>query len=193
MAITFFITRISTDALTTRTYVMNLVMFVFLFCVSVTQGVDILVGHLVGKERYQPAYYLGNFCLRRSMVITMVGSALLALAGPWIFRALTTNPNIIYLGTTVLWIDVALEVGRVRNIFACGTLRAAADPVYPLVVGIIFQWGVAVGIAWILALPLGWGLIGAWVAFALDENLRGIILMRRWHTKGWVGKSLSQK
>ena len=78
-----------------------------------------------------------------------------------------------------------------RNIFACGTLRAAGDPVYPLVVGIIFQWGVAVGVAWLFAIPFGWGLLGAWVAFSLDENLRGIVLMRRWHSKGWVGKSLA--
>ena len=191
VAITFFITRISTDALTTRTYAMNLIMFVFLFCLSVTQGGDILVGHLVGKVRYRPAYLIGNYFLRKSMVITLVCSVCLAVAGPWIFAALTASETIRPLGVTILWIDVVLEVGRVRNIFACGTLRAAADPVYPLVVGVISQWGIAVGLAWIFAIPFGWGLIGAWVAFMLDENIRGVILMRRWHTKGWVGKSLS--
>ena len=192
VAITFFITRISLDALTTRTYAMNLIMFVFLFCVSITHGGDILVGHLVGKERYRPAYLIGNYFLRRSMAITLVCSTCLAVAGPWIFGALTENAQIVRLGTIILWIDVGLEVGRVRNIFACGTLRAAADPIYPLVVGIIFQWSVAVGLAWVFAIPFGWGLIGAWVAFLLDENLRGIVLMRRWHTQGWVGKSLAK-
>ena len=191
VAITFFITRISTDALTTRTYAMNLIMFVFLFCLSITQGGDILVGHLVGKKRYQPAYLIGNYFLRQSMAITMACSVCLAAAGPWIFAALTESATIRHLGVTILWIDVVLEIGRVRNIFACGTLRAAADPVYPLVVGVISQWGIAVGLAWIFAIPFGWGLVGAWVAFMLDENIRGVILMRRWHTKGWVGKSLS--
>ena len=191
VAITFFITRISTDALTTRTYAMNLIMFVFLFCLSITHGGDILVGHLVGKKRYQPAYLIGNYFLRQSMAITMACSVCLAAAGPWIFAALTESETIRHLGVTILWIDVVLEIGRVRNIFACGTLRAAADPVYPLVVGVISQWGIAVGLAWIFAIPFGWGLVGAWAAFMLDENIRGVILMRRWHTKGWVGKSLS--
>ncbi|MCR5413344.1 MAG: MATE family efflux transporter [Kiritimatiellae bacterium] len=191
VTITYFINQISTAALTTRTYAVNMIMFVYLFCVSVTQGGDILIGHLVGRRTYRPAYLMGNFLIRRSLAITLAGASALALAGPWIFSALTPNMEIIRLGTIILWIDLALEVGRVRNIFACGTLRAAGDPFYPLAVGIIFQWGVAVGVAWLFAIPFGWGLIGAWIAFAIDENLRGVILMKRWNSLKWTGKSLA--
>lgn len=191
LVISCFVNQISTEALTTRTYCANSIMFVYLFCCSITQGGDIIVGHLVGRNRYTPAYLMGNFFLGRSMVVTLSCSAVLALCGPWLFGLLTENAEIIRMGCIILWIDSILEVGRVRNIFACQTLRCTGDAVYPLVVGIIFQWGVAVGIAWLFAFPCGWGLIGAWIAFALDENLRGIVLMRRWHTKGWVGKNLA--
>lgn len=191
VVITYFINRISTDALTTRTYAVHIIMFAYLFCVSIVQAGDILVGHLVGKVRYLAAYLMGNFFLFWSLVITLTCSVLIALAGPFIFSALTENEEIIRLGVIILWIDVPLEIGRVRNIFACGTLRAAGDALYPLIVGLVFQWSVAVGLAWLLAIPLHYGLIGAWIAFALDENLRGIVLLRRWHTKGWVGKSLA--
>lgn len=191
VVITYFVNQISTDALTTRTYAVHIIMFAYLFCVSIVQGGDILIGHLVGRLRYRAAYLVGNFFLWWSVLITLSGSVILALAGPWIFGLLTTNAEIIRLGTWILWIDVTLELGRVRNIFACGTLRAAGDPVYPLVVGVIFQWIIAVGVAWLFAIPFGWGLLGAWVAFSLDENLRGIVLMRRWHSKEWTGKSLT--
>lgn len=191
VVITYFINSISTDALSTRTYAVHIIMFAYLFCLSIVQGGNILVGHLVGRVRYAAAYVMGNFFLNWSLIVTLAGSVLIALFGPLIFRCLTSNPEIIRLGTIILWIDVTLEVGRVRNIFACGTLRAAGDAVYPLVVGVIFQWIVAVGLAWIFAIPFGWGLLGAWIAFSLDENLRGIILMRRWHSKDWTGRSLS--
>jgi len=191
VTITYFVNKISTNALVVRTYAVNCIMFVYLFCTSITQGGDILVGHLVGRARYQPAYLMGNYFLGRSMVITLTCSVALAVCGPWIFGALTKNPDIVRLGVLILWIDCVLEVGRVRNIFACGTLRAAGDAVYPLVVGLVFQWGVAVGLGWLFAIPFGWGLVGAWVAFALDENLRGVVLNRRWHTKGWVGRSFA--
>ena len=191
LVISCFVNEISTAALTTRTYCANSIMFVYLFCWSITQGGVILVGHLVGRDRYHPAYLMGNFFLRLSMAVTLGCSVLLALGGPWIFGSLTENVEIVRMGSTILWIDCILEIGRVRNIFACQTLRAAGDAVYPFVVGVVFQWGVAVGVAWIFAFPCGWGLIGAWIAFALDENLRGIVLMRRWHQKEWVGKSLA--
>ncbi len=191
VTITYFVNKISTDALIVRTYAVNCIMFVYLFCVSITQGGDILVGHLVGRERYTPAYLMGNYFLGRSMIITLTCSIFLAMGGPWIFAALSHNPEVVRLGVIILWIDCVLEIGRVRNIFACGTLRSAGDAVYPLIVGIIFQWGVAVGLGWLFAIPFKWGLVGAWIAFALDENLRGIVLLRRWHTKGWVGRSFA--
>ena len=97
VVITYFINRISTDALTTRTYAVHVIMFAYLFCVSIVQGGDILVGHLVGRVRYSAAYAMGNFFLKWSLVITLAGSVLIALAGPWIFRLLTTNPEIIRL------------------------------------------------------------------------------------------------
>ncbi len=192
VVITFFINQISAAALTTRTYAVNCIMFAFLFCSRDVQAGGIVVGHLVGRERYKPAYHVGNFFLRRSMAVTLICSVLLALAGPFIFGALTDNPEIVRLGTIILWIDVTLEVGRVRNIFACGTLRAAGDGFSPLIVGICFQWAVAVGVSWLFAIPFGWGLIGAWAGFSLDENLRGIVLMRRWHSQSWRGKSLTR-
>lgn len=191
LVISCFVNQISIEALTTRAYCVNCIMFVYLFCASITQGGDIIVGHLVGRNRYHPAYLMGNFCLARSMAVTLGCSVLLAVCGPWIFGRLTENPEIVRVGCIILWIDCLLEIGRVRNIFACSTLRATGDAVYPLVVGVIFQWSVAVGVSWIFAFPCGWGLVGAWIGFALDENLRGVVLMRRWHTKGWVGKSLA--
>ena len=60
-----------------------------------------------------------------------------------------------------------------------------------MVVGVIFQWSVAVGVSYLLGIPLGFGLLGMWVGFALDENIRGVVLMRRWHSKRWMGKNFA--
>ena len=188
VVITYFINQISNEALAARTYCVNMIMFVYLFCISITQGGDILVGHLVGQQRHQAAYILGNYFFRRSLVITVTGSIILALAGKSILRAFTDNPDIIAMGVWVLIIDIFLEVGRTANIFAVGTLRATGDAVYPVIIGIIFQWSIAVGLSYFIGIPLGFGLVGMWVGFALDENIRGIILMRRWRSGKWKNK-----
>ena len=92
------------------------------------------------------------------------------------------------MGVWVLIIDVFLEIGRNSNILASSTLRATGDTVYPFVVGIIFQWTVAVGVSYIIGIPLGYGLVGMWIGFALDENIRGVILVRRWRSGKWRTK-----
>jgi Na+-driven multidrug efflux pump len=127
------------------------------------------------------------------MIITLSGSVLLAIAGPSILSAFTDNEEIIQMGVWVLVIDVFLEIGRTSNIFAGSTLRATGDTIYPFVVGVIFQWSIAVGLSYVIGIPLGYGLVGMWVGFALDENIRGVILLRRWRSgkwrsKGFVGK-----
>ena len=188
VVITYFINKISNEALAARTYCYNMIMFVYLFCISITQGGDILVGHLVGQRRHQAAYILGNYFFRWSMIITISGSIILALAGKSLLSAFTDNQDIITMGIWVLFVDIFLEVGRTANIFAGSTLRATGDVVYPFVVGVIFQWSVAVGVSYVIGIPLGYGLVGMWVGFALDENIRGVILMRRWRSNKWRTK-----
>lgn len=191
VTIIYFINQISTEALATRTYCWNLLMFVMLFCASVTHGGEIIVGHLVGTGHNRAAYLLGCHSYRLSMRVTMVISVTLACLSTSILGWLTDNEEIIRVGFWIFIIDCFLEVGRVSNIFACGTLRATGDAIYPVVVGVIVQWTVAVGVAYLLGIPLGFGLIGIWLGFCLDENLRGVILMRRWHSQKWQGKSFT--
>ena len=188
VVITYYINQISNEALAARTYCYNIIMFVYLFCVSITQGGDILVGHLVGQWRHQAAYVLGNYFFRWAMIITLCGSILLAIVGPSILRAFTSNEEIIRMGVWVLVVDVFLEIGRTSNIFAGSTLRATGDTIYPFVVGVIFQWSIAVGLSYVIGIPLGYGLVGMWVGFALDENIRGVILLRRWRSGKWRSK-----
>ena len=191
VVVTYFINQISNEALATRTYCANIIMFVYLFCLSITQGGDILVGHLVGQRHHQAAYVLGNYFFRWSMIITLTGSATLAIFGRDILTAFTDNQEIIAMGVWVFVIDWFLEIGRTSNIFATSTLRATGDAYYPLMIAIIFNWTIAVGLSYVVGIPLGYGLIGMWVAFALDENIRGVILMRRWRSGKWRSKGLT--
>ena len=188
IVITFFINQISTEALTTKVYCTTTITFVILFSSSIVQGGDILVGHYVGQRRYRAAYILGNFIFHRAMLLTLIVSGTLAVCGHWLLVLLTDNEEIIRTGTWIFCIDLLLSYGRVKNVFACGTLRAAGDAVYPVIIGVICQWSVAVGVAWCLGVPMKLGLIGMWIGFCMDENLRGVILMKRWHSLRWQGK-----
>lgn len=185
VVITYFITMIGTEALTTRMYVVNAVMFVFIFSICIAQGTGIIIGHLVGEHRYHASYKLGWFALRVALAITMVLSVSFAIMGRSIFNLLTDNPDIIALGCTILFVDIAVEVGKVTNIYYTTVLRSVGDVNFPFYVGITIQWIVGVVFGWLFGIAFGWGLVGMWCAFILDEGIRGSIFVWRWHSKRW--------
>ena len=188
VVLTYFINMLGNEALATRTYVVNIVMFVYLFAIAMAQGGAICIGHLVGERKIHAAYLLGKYVMRISILVSLVLSCIWALMGHTLFSWLTDNPEIIRLGTIILFIDVILEVGRAINIYATNALRATGDVNYPFYVGFVVQWSVAVGCGFLFGIHLGWGLVGMWCAFVLDENLRGIIFVQRWNSLKWTKK-----
>ena len=189
VVITFFINMLGVEALATRTYCVNIIMFVYLFSISMAQGGAICIGHLIGEKKPHAAFLLGKYVMKKSVRMTLFLPGIISASGHAILSWLTSNPEIIRMGVIVLLIDVVLEIGRPINIFATNALRAAGDVNYPFYVGLVVMWSVAVGIGYLFGIYWAWGICGMWVAFALDENIRGIIFVRRWYGMKWVNKS----
>ena len=189
VVISYFINMISNQALAVRSYVVNIVMFTYIFALAISQGGAILIGQLVGKEKIHAAYAIGKRVMRLGTTISVSLSLLTAVFGKHILGMLTSDPWIISTGAAILWIEVLLENGRALNFFGVNALRSAGDIYFPVIIGIIVMWGVQVVGSYILGISLGWGLIAMWAIFALDENIRGFIFLRRWNSFKWVGKS----
>ncbi len=188
VVLTYFINMLGNEALAARMYVVNVVMFVYLFTIAMAQGGAISIGHLVGKKRIKGAYLLGKYVMRLSVLVSVTLSCIWALMGKTMFGWLTDNPEIIRMGVMVLYVDIILEIGKAINIYATNALRATGDVNYPFYVGVVMQWGVAVGCGYLFGLHWGWGLVGMWFAFLLDENIRGVIFVRRWNSMKWAKK-----
>lgn len=188
VTITYFINMLGNDALTARTYVVNIVMFSYLFSTAIGMGGAICIGRLVGHGKKNGAYYLGLYCLKLSLLCTIAISSLTAVFGRGIMELLTSNPEIIRMGATILIVDIGVEIGRAVNIFGGASLRATGDARYPFVVGLIFMWSVATAMSYVFGIVMGLGIIGMWTAFLLDENIRAVILVRRWTSKKWKSK-----
>lgn len=189
VVITYFINMLGNEALTARAYCMNLVMFSYLLSLAIGQGGAIVIGHLVGERHSNAAFVFGKYGIKLSIFCTFVISILLALSGEFIFPFLTHNKEIIAMGIVILWIDVLLENGRAINIFFVNSLRSAGDIYFCTIVGLIVMWSVSVGLSYYFGLSLGWGLAGMWFAFLLDENIRGLIFIKRWWGKKWMSKA----
>ncbi|MDZ5713032.1 MATE family efflux transporter [Jeotgalibacillus haloalkalitolerans] len=192
LVITAFIASLGTEAITTRVYTLNIMMFIFLFAISIGQGSQILIGHMVGAGKINEAYKRGIKSLKIAIYISFGMAVLFSIFSETLLGIFTANEDILFLGSVLIYLTIILEPGRSFNLVMINSLRAAGDVKFPVYIGILSMWGVAVLFAYLLGIVFGLGLIGIWIAFILDEWLRGILMLRRWRSKIWVQKKFAQ-
>jgi len=193
MAITFFITMIGTEALTTRVYTQNLMMFMMLFSIAISQGTQILIGYLIGAKEYESAYKRCLKSLYSGITISILMAVIFSIFSKPLLGIFTSNERILEVGGLLVLLTIILEPGRSFNMVIIGSLRAAGDIKFPTYVGILSMWGIAVPVAYILGIHFDLGLVGVWIAFIADEWFRGIIMLYRWKSRAWMTKRFAQK
>lgn len=193
LVITYIITWMGTEALTTRVMTFNLMYFIMIPGMSLGQGTQILVGHRVGAGKNQEAYKL---CLH-SLLYGVIGSILISVV-IYLFRQpllgiFSENPNIIATGGKLLALAILLEPGRVFNLVLMSSLKASGDVRFPVFMGCISPWIFAVGLAYLLGIHFGLGLIGVWIGYSTDEWFRGWTAFFRWKSRIWEQKALLRR
>jgi putative MATE family efflux protein len=189
MLITYFIATLGTQALTAKVYTQNVMMFVFLFSIAISQGTQIIIGHMVGAKEIDNAYKRALKSLKLAIIISIAAAAIVSFFAKDLLGIFTDNLSIIELGSTLILLTIILEPGRSFNLVLISSLRAAGDVKFPVYMGILSMWGVSVTLSYFLGIYLGLGLVGIWIAFIADEWLRGLLMLWRWRSKVWVKKS----
>ena len=193
LVITYIITMLGTEALTTRVITFNIMWFIMITGMSLGQSTQILVGHKVGAGENDQAYKICLRSLRLGILIAFATSILILLFNRQFFSLFTQNPNIVSKGVILLALAVLLEPGRVFNLVIMNSSKAAGDVKFPVILSMVSPWGVAIPLSYILGIYFGMGLTGIWIAFVSDEWLRGIIMFFRWRSRAWENKSFVKK
>lgn len=185
MVITYFIAQMGADQIATFTYAMQLSMIMMMLSIAIGIGTEIIIGHLIGAGELDLAYRQLLRSLRVGVALTVVMTVVVVFAAKPLFSLFSQKPEIIEAGASLLLVSLILEPGRTFNLVVINSLRATGDARFPLYAGIASMWGIAVVLAWLLGLHWGWGLIGVWSAFAIDEWVRGLLMYRRWKSRAW--------
>ena len=176
--------------ITTKVYVYIIATFCYMYTIALANAAQIVVGFLMGAKREEEVS-------RRVWMTTAAGvsigvglSTFFYFACEPVMGLVTDNQEIIQLAKDVLFIEIFLEIGRGANIVLVQCLQAAGDIRIPVFVGVFGMWIFAVTLSYYFGIVLGWGLVGVWVAMAIDEIIRALIFVWRWQSNKWRGRSL---
>lgn len=185
-----FVNMIGITALNTHVYVMNVSNYFMALALAIGAGTEIIVGQMVGAGEMKVAYRRLLKSVRISFLLTLAVVGVASIFRHDLIGMFTKDPEIIAAGASIFLLSIILEPGRTFNMVIINSLRAAGDARFPVLMGVISMWGVAVPLAYALGIHFGMGLLGIWIAFAVDEWLRGVIMLLRWRSRAWEKKAL---
>lgn len=189
----YYVTYVGAEALTARQYAMNNSMFIYLFALAIGTGTAILVGRYVGAGEKQLAYNQVWTSVKAALAVSLFMIIIVTLFRTQLMNVFTDNEEIIKIGTSVLALSILLETGRTINITIINALRASGDARFPVKIGFISMICIGLSVGYVLVFLLGLGLVGVWLAIALDEWIRAILVLIRWKSRKWERYAIVSK
>lgn len=183
-----FVNYFGTTVISTKVYCSILANFAYIYSVAISQASQIVVSYLIGSNSLKLANKRVWSTLVVSMVISLSITFLLYIFSDNIFGIFTKNPEILALGKKIIFVEFFLEIGRSINIVMVRCLIAVEDVKFPAFMCVFSAWTFGVGFGYIFGIIMGMGLVGIWIGMAMDECIRGFILILRFKTLLWTKK-----
>lgn len=165
---------------------MNVMALSFSFGDGMQVAAVSLIGQSLGKGKPELAKRYGNICQRMGNVISVVLSILYLIGGRWFFGLYFDEPELVATGVEIMRLMVFIVLMQIAQVIYMGCLRGAGDVRFTALISLV---GVAVMrplSSYILAYPMGLGVIGIWLGCICDQLLRLCLSAWRFRSGKWM-------
>ncbi|MCR4562776.1 MAG: MATE family efflux transporter [Bacilli bacterium] len=178
---------------TARTYANQVTNFSYCVAVAMAQANVIINGWKIGAGEIKECYKTTNKSALIGIVCGVGLELIFAITSMWFMHIFTGDQNMINTVQIILFIDIALEVGRASNLVYAKALKSAGDSVYPASVAVFVNFICAVGGAYLFGIVFKLGVAGAYIGLTLDECIRGVFMFIRYKSGKWEDKILIKR
>lgn len=145
-----------------------------------------LTGQSLGAKKPDAAMRVGKEARLIGICMAAITGSILFFLGRYVVQLYTDDPTVIERSAYVLKIIAFAQPFMATNFVLAGALRGAGDTKWTLYITMAGIWGVRIVVAYFLALKMGMGLTGAWIAMALDMTTRAILVNMRFAAGHWI-------
>lgn len=144
-----------------------------------------LTGQYLGAKRPDAAERAGYENLKMSLILMAGIGTMCYVFAPQIMRMYTNDADVIAMAVPNMRLFSVALPGMAMYFVLVGALRGAGDTKWPLYMSIFSMWLVRVMMSHVLAIRLGLGLRGAWMAMVLDHCVRAASTFLRYRSGAW--------
>lgn len=185
-----FVNSMGAVSVNAKVYANTLMSFSVVFSNSMAQATQIVTGHLIGAGKEREADRRVMRTLLTALPVAVAIASVNCVLCPITLKLFTESTEVIPLVRQILLIGILMEVGRTTNLVIIGSMKAAGDVLFPVLVGMLSMWGVGISVGYSFGVALSFGVAGVFAGTMTDECVRGIIVFIRWKLGKWKGKSL---
>lgn len=182
---TSFIALLGVAVFNTKVYISSIIIYSHIVSMSMAQATGVFMGRYRGRGEYDKIEKMHT----QNTIIAVFCNVAVSLV-IWIFHRqligiFTESAEAIRLSGTIMLIDILVEAARAVNHINEQSLSANGDVKVMLVASVISCWLCGILFAYILGIRLGFGLVGVWIGFLLEESFKTVAYSLRWRTKKW--------
>lgn len=172
-------------ALKAKIYAYNTFLFCLMISIALSMATEAIIAQRVGRKEFD----IANQQLWRSLQVALWGTGAMAVA--WlvfnqpILALFTSDSAVLAIGFWVFLLSAITEPARTTNIIIGSALRCTGDATFSSLSSIGVIWLFSIPLAYVLAVPVGWGVYGLLVAALVDEITRASIKQWRWRQRKW--------
>ncbi len=188
MLYTRVIASLGTTALAAHGVTLGIQSLTFNVGFALSVATSALVGQALGAGRPDLAERATYVAVRYSLVFMSFVAVIMMLFGAQItglFVGGEDAAGVVDIGQKLLFIFAFAMPGLAISLSLSGALRGAGDTRSVLVIMAGATWIVRLVPAYVLAIPLGFGVPGAWVAAVMDINSRALLMYLRFRQGRW--------
>ena len=185
-----FINPMGASAANAKVFATTLMSFSVVFSKSMAQATQIVTGHLVGAGREEAADKRVMKTLWTALPVAISIAAINCLICPITLKLFNCDAQTLVLVRQVLMVGIVIEIGRTINLVIIGSMKAAGDVLFPVLVGMAVMWTIGISVGYGCGVWLSLGVAGVFMGTAADECARGIVAFLRWRKGNWKGKAV---
>ena len=184
IASTVIVAPLGTIAIAANSFAITAESFCYMPGYGIADAATALVGQSVGAGRKELARRFAWITTGLGMAIMGFLAVLMYVFAPQLMGMLSPDAEVIGLGARVLRIEAFAELGYAASIVAYGACVGAGDTKWPSVMNFTSMWLVRIIPAFFLVKI--YGLVGFWIAMAVELTFRGAIFLIRLARGKWL-------
>ena len=189
IAITGIIAPLGSVAIAANTFGINIESICYMPGYGISEAATTLVGQSLGAQRKDLMRSFAWISMSLGMAIMAVMGVAMWVFAPEMMGIVTSDVEVVQLGTEVLRIEAWAEPMFAASIVAYGVFVGSGKTLVPSIMNLASIWVVRLTLAVLLAPSMG--LHGVWIAMCIELCWRGAAFLFRLSRRGWSNISMA--